>query len=41
MARTIVDLSVPLEHDVFSDPPGHGPRIEYMDHKESMGGLSV
>src|SRR2546426_992872 len=35
MARTIVDLSMPLENDVQSDPPGFGPKIEYLRHKET------
>lgn len=39
MPRTIVDLSVFLENDVLSDPPGHGPRIDYIDHKASIPGL--
>ena len=41
MARTIVDLSVPLENDVASDPPGHLPRIDYVDHKTSVPNLTV
>jgi kynurenine formamidase len=32
MARTFVDISIPLENGVKSDPPGYGPRIEYQDH---------
>src|SRR5260221_8040204 len=35
MARKFVDLSMYLENDVQSDPPGYEPRIEYITHKDS------
>lgn len=33
MARRIVDLSVPLEADIASDPPIMLPQIDYFDHQ--------
>jgi len=36
MARQLIDISVPLQNDVAADPPGHGPAIEYIDHRQSL-----
>jgi kynurenine formamidase len=36
MGRRIVDISAPLQNDVPADPPGLGPRIEYVDHQQSL-----
>ena len=35
MARRFVDISMHLENDVISDPPGFGPEIEYYTHKDT------
>jgi hypothetical protein len=37
MPRKIVDISIPLENDVVSDPPPFAPRIQYLDHTLSLG----
>ncbi|HEV7613676.1 MAG TPA: cyclase family protein [Steroidobacteraceae bacterium] len=39
MARQIIDLSIFLENEVISDPPGYRPKIEYIDHKMSVSEL--
>lgn len=40
MSRHIIDLSVPIENDVASDPEGYGPRIDYIDHQQSVGEIT-
>lgn len=35
MPRRLVDISMHLENDVISDPPGFGPKIEYHTHKNT------
>jgi len=37
----IVDLSVPLENDVAADPPGFGPAIQYLGHKDTISSLQM
>lgn len=35
MARRLIDISVAIEADIASDPPGLEPKIQYVGHKES------
>jgi kynurenine formamidase len=39
MARTIIDLSIFIENDVISDPPGYQPKVDYIDHHTSVPDL--
>jgi kynurenine formamidase len=39
MSRRFIDISVPLENGVVSDPPGYLPKIEYIDHHMSVDEL--
>ena len=36
MARRIIDISCTLRSGIASDPPGHEPKIEYVDHKQTV-----
>ncbi|WP_370937034.1 cyclase family protein [Amycolatopsis sp. cg13] len=37
--RQLVDISVPLQGGIASDPPGHRPSITYVDHQQSVPDL--
>ncbi len=36
MPRQFIDLSIPLENDIVSDPPPFAPKIRYLDHQASV-----
>lgn len=35
MAQQFIDLSIAIDNEVVSDPPGYGPQIMYMKHDET------
>lgn len=37
--RRIIDISIHLENDVISDPEPYRPKIEYIDHKQTLEDL--
>jgi kynurenine formamidase len=41
MARQIIDISIPLENDVKSDPDMFRPKIEYLTHQDTFASLAA
>ncbi len=41
MPRRFIDLSVALENDVAADPPGYGPKLNYVSHQEGAAQLAA
>lgn len=41
MTRTIVDLSMPIENDIVSDPVPHGPKVQYFKHDATFAQLGA
>ena len=41
MARQFIDISMPLENDVISDPTPFRPKITYIDHQMSAGQMTA
>jgi kynurenine formamidase len=41
MPRRFVDISMPLENEVVSDPPMMRPKIDYIRHDDSVGQMAA
>ena len=39
MGRQFIDISMHLENEVVSDPPGYGPQIEYLNHQDTADSI--
>lgn len=40
MNRKLIDISMPLENDILSDPPPYNPRINYINHQQSVNDIT-
>jgi kynurenine formamidase len=40
MSRRFVDISMPLENDVVSDPAAFAPKISYFDHRQTYAQMA-
>ncbi len=41
MTRRLIDISIPLENDILSDPAVFAPKIVYMDHHQTFEQLAA
>ncbi len=35
MTRKFIDLSIAIENGEHSDPPGYGPKVQYLNHQQT------